>query len=356
MNYKTANNYLQLYKTNLIFNTGGKAVGVYIIAEAGVNHNGDIRLAKKLCRAAKNAGADAVKFQTWVTEKIITRNVKQAGYQSENTRKNQSQFDMLKDLELTYDEFREIKNYCGQIGIEFASTADEPESLDFLTNLGISFIKVGSGDIGNIPFLRYIGSKKMPVILSTGMSTLSDVEMSIKALNYGGAGKISLLHCTTNYPCPYESVNLKAMDTLRSAFGVHVGYSDHTIGIEIPVAAVARGAEIIEKHFTLDRSMAGPDHLASTEPDEFKRMVDAIRNVEKSLGTGIKEPTYAEKEISKVVLKRIVAKRVISKGETITADAICVKRNENGLPASAWDIIVGTKAGKKFDVDEGIEI
>lgn len=331
-------------------------MSVYIIAEAGVNHNGDICLAKKLCLAAKNAGADAVKFQTWVTEKIITRSVKQAGYQVENTGNNQSQFEMLKALELTYDEFREIKNYCVQIGIQFISTADEQDSLDFLVGLGIPFIKVGSGDIGNVSYLRYIGSKKKPVILSTGMSTLSDVEVSVKALKDGGAEKISLLHCTTNYPCPYDSVNLRAMDTLKSAFGMKVGYSDHTIGIEVPVAAVAMGAEIIEKHFTLDRNMTGPDHLASTEPEEFKKMVYAIRNVEKSLGTGIKQPTGAEKEISKVVLKRIVAKKVIAKGETITADAICVKRNRNGLPASAWDIIIGTKARQKFDVDEGIEI
>ena len=331
-------------------------MGVYIIAVAGVNHNGDIGLAKKLCLAAKNAGADAIKFQTWVTEKIITRNVKQAGYQVTNTGNNQSQFDMLKALELTYDEFIEIKKYCEQIGIQFVSTADEQDSLDFLIGLGMPFIKVGSGDIGNISYLRYIGSKKMPVILSTGMSTLSDVEESVKALKDGGASQISLLHCTTNYPCPYDNVNLKAMDTLKFAFGVQVGYSDHTIGIEVPVAAVARGAEIIEKHFTLDRNMDGPDHLASTEPDEFKKMVDAIRNIEVSLGTGLKKPTNAEKEISKVVLKRIVAKRVIAEGETITADDICVKRNENGLPASAWDIIVGTKARKKFNVDEGIEI
>ena len=312
-------------------------MGVYIIAEAGVNHNGDARLAKKLCLAAKDAGADAIKFQTWVTEKIITRNVKQAGYQIENTGNHQSQFDMLKALELTYDEFIEIKKYCEQIGIQFLSTADEQDSLDFLVGLGIPFIKVGSGDIGNIPYLRYIGSKKMPVILSTGMSTLSDVEGSVKALEDGGASKISLLHCTTNYPCPYDSVNLKAMDTLRAA-------------------AVARGAEIIEKHFTLDRNMKGPDHLASTEPDEFKKMVDAIRNIEASLGTGLKKPANVEKEISKVVLKKIVAKRVIAEGETITADSICVKRNENGLPASAWDIIVGTKTRKKFNVDEGIEL
>lgn len=331
-------------------------MGAYIIAEAGVNHNGSVELAKKLCLAAKEAGADAVKFQTWVTEKIITKNVKQADYQAANTGSGQSQFDMLKALELPYDAFREIKEYCDNIEIQFASTADEQDSLDFLIELGIPFIKIGSGDMGNTPYLRYIGSRKMPVILSTGMCTLADVEASIKALREGGADEISLLHCTTSYPCPYDSVNLKAMDTLRAAFGLPVGYSDHTVGIEIPIAAAARGAVIIEKHFTLDRHMEGPDHPASTEPDEFKRMTEAIRNVEKGLGSGRKEPTAIEKEISKVVLKRIVAGRAITEGAVIQEEDLCVKRSDNGLPASAWDIIVGTRARKNFYEDEGIEI
>lgn len=331
-------------------------MSTYIIAEAGVNHNGDVHIAKQLCLAAKNAGADAVKFQTWITDNIITKSVKQADYQTENTGKDESQYDMLKKLELTFDEFREIKEYCEEIGIEFASTADDEESLDFLVDLDIPFIKVGSGDVGNISYLRYIGSKKRPVILSTGMSTLADVEVSLKALRDGGATDIKLLHCTTNYPCPFDSVNLKAMDTLHNAFGLEVGYSDHTVGIEVPVSAVARGAIIIEKHFTLDCNMEGPDHLASTEPEEFKKMVDSIRNIEKALGTGIKQPTEAEKDISKVVLKRIVAKQTIHEGETITEKSICVKRNEKGLPASAWDIIIGTKARRTFDTDEGIEI
>lgn len=329
---------------------------VYVIAEAGVNHNGDVNIAKKLCLAAKEAGANAIKFQTWVTEKIITKNVKQASYQMKNTRNENSQFDMLKPLELTYNEFREVKAYCDNIDIQFVSTADEKDSLDFLIEIGIPFIKVGSGDIGNISYLRYIGSKHMPVILSTGMSSIADVEFSVKALRDGGATDIALLHCTTNYPCPYDSVNLYAMDTLKNAFGLPVGYSDHTIGIEIPIAAVARGAQVIEKHFTLDRSMEGPDHLASTEPKEFKKMVEAIRNVEKAFGTGIKEPTIGEREISKVVLKRIVARKPISAGMMIKEDDICVKRNDTGLPASVWDIIVGTRARKNFAVDEGIEI
>lgn len=327
-----------------------------IIAEAGVNHNGDINIAKKLCLAAKDAGADVVKFQTWVTEKIITPNVKQADYQTENTGTTQSQFDMLKALELSYDEFREIKRYCDEIGIAFASTADESDSLDFLVDLGIPFIKIGSGEIGNIPYLRYMGTKKMPVILSTGMSSLGDVELSIKALRDGGAIDITLLHCTTSYPCPYDDVNLKAMDTLKNAFGTAVGFSDHTEGIELAIAAVARGARVIEKHFTLDRSMEGPDQKASTEPDEFKAMVNAIRNVELALGNGIKSPTAAEQEISKVVLKRIVARKDIAKGQVICEDDICVKRNDVGLPANVWDLVLGSIAHKDYKKDEGIEI
>lgn len=327
-----------------------------IIAEAGVNHNGDVNLAKKLCLAAKESGADVVKFQTWITEKIITHEVSQAEYQSENTGECCSQFDMLKKLELSYDDFREIKEYCDEIGIIFTSTADEQDSLDFLIELGIPFIKIGSGEIGNVPYLRYIGSKKMPIILSTGMSTLSDVELSIDALIEGGAEDISLLHCTTNYPCPYDTVNLKAMDTLKTAFGYTVGYSDHTMGIEVPIAAVARGAEIIEKHFTLDRKMDGPDHLASMEPDEFKRMVLGIRNIEKVLGDGIKRPSSEEKKISKVVKKRIVAKKQIPQGKLIEVDDLAVKRHEYGVPAYAWDMIVGTLARKSYEIDEGIEL
>ena len=327
-----------------------------IIAEAGVNHNGDVELAKKLCLAAKDAGADVVKFQTWITEKIITQNVEQAEYQKENTGRDESQYEMLKALELNYDEFREVKVYCDEIGILFASTADEEDSLDFLVELGIPFIKVGSGDVGNISYLRYIGSKKLPVIFSTGMSTLADVEMSLQALRDGGATDITLLHCTTNYPCPYDAVNLKAMDTLKHAFGLPVGYSDHTEGLEVPVAAVARGAGVIEKHFTLDRNMEGPDHKASMEPKVFKEMVQAIRHIETALGNGLKQPTKAEQQISKVVLKRIVAKRDIRAGQVIREEDICVKRNNTGLLANAWDIILGTAARRDYKADEGIEI
>ncbi len=325
-----------------------------IIAEAGVNHNGRLDLALKLCDAAKESGADVVKFQTWKTENLITRNVDQADYQKNNTGKTESQFDMLKKLELSYSDFNVIKQHCDEIGILFASTADEPESLDFLVDLGIPFIKVGSGDIGNVSFLRYIGSKHKPIILSTGMSTLEDVEFSINALRQGGTDDITLLHCTTNYPCPYEDVNLKAMLTLKNTFHLPVGYSDHTIGRDIAVAAVSLGATIIEKHFTLDCKMEGPDHLASTEPKDFADLVKGIRIVEYGLGTGIKEPTLAEKKISKVVTKRIVAKKDIKKGELFTIDNICIKRNNTGVPAKEWYNYINKISTKNYLTDEGI--
>lgn len=329
---------------------------IFIIAEAGVNHNGNVEIAKKLCDAAKNAGADAIKFQTWITDKIITKKVRQAEYQSENTGKDESQYDMLKKLELSYEQFRDIKNYCDKIGIIFSSTADEMDSLDFLIDLGIPYIKVGSGEIGNIPYLRYIGSKKLPVIMSTGMSSLADVEISLQALRQGGAEKISLMHCTTSYPCPYDRVNLNAMETLHQAFKLPVGYSDHTKGVEIPIAAATKGATIIEKHFTLDRKMEGPDHIASTEPEEFKKMVDGIRNVEKALGSGIKQQTKEEEKISKVVLKRIVAQRYIPAGKVIDEIDVCTKRSEDGISAKLWDEIIGTHANREYQIDEGIEI
>lgn len=327
-----------------------------IIAEVGVNHNGRLDLALKLCDAAKEAGADVVKFQTWRTEAIITNNVKQAEYQKENTGKNESQFAMLKKLELSYSDFRKIKEHCDAIGIIFASTADEAESLDFLVSLGIPFIKIGSGEIGNISYLRHIGSKHMPIIFSTGMSTLADIDISLRALHEGGAMDITLLHCTTSYPCEFENVNLNAMQTLKAAFKLPVGYSDHTSGNIVSVSAVAMGAKVIEKHFTLCKDMEGPDHKASSTPQEFKKLVQDIRNIEKAMGDGRKVPTSSEKEIAKVVLKRIVAKKPIEKGHIITQEDICVKRNDKGALASSWDLIVGSVAGKYYEEDEGIEL
>lgn len=325
-----------------------------IIAEAGVNHNGRLDLAMQLCDAAKAAGADVVKFQTWKTEKLITYNVGQAEYQAANTGRRESQFDMLKRLELPYEDFRKIKQYCDRIGITFASTADEAESLDFLLDAGIPFIKLGSGDIGNIPFLRYIGTKRMPIILSTGMSTLADVDMSVHALREGGAEDITLLHCTTNYPCPFEEVNLRAMITLRDAFHLPVGYSDHTVGPEVAIAAAAMGARVIEKHFTLDRCMDGPDHAASMEPDEFQKMVEKIRNVEWALGDGIKKLTGQEEKIKEVVKKRIVALTNIEEGEVLSTENICVKRNDTGMEASMWEWVIGKRADRRYGRDEGI--
>ena len=330
----------------------------YIIAEAGVNHNGQLDFALKLCDAAKEAGVDCVKFQTWQTEKIVTRKAEKATYQSENTNNaEESQFDMLKKLELSYEDFRLVQEHCNKIGIDFLSTPDEEYSLAFLMNeLHLPLIKIGSGEVTNIPYLRQMASYHKPIILSTGMATLAQVAMAYDTLIAAGAPMVSLLHCTTNYPCPKNEVNLRAMQTMKEAFKCTVGYSDHTMGTEIPIAAVTMGAEIIEKHFTLDRNMDGPDHKASLEPHELKYMVDCIRNIEVALGDGIKRPNPSEVEISKVVLKSIVAKVPINKGETLTANNMTIKRAGSGIPAAHWDMIVGTKALHDYDIDEPIKI
>lgn len=330
-------------------------MSVYIIAEAGVNHNGRLDLALKLCDAAKEAGVDAVKFQTWKTENIVTASARQAAYQTENTGVEESQYDMLKKLELSYAQFEEIQQYCKKIGIDFLSTPDEEESLEFLMNtLHLPMVKIGSGEVTNIPYLRTIASYQKPVILSTGMSTLAQVATAYDTLLKAGAPSVSLLHCTTNYPCPYDEVNLRAIQTLKDAFKCQVGYSDHTMGTEIPVAAVAMGAEIIEKHFTLDCNMEGPDHKASLEPQELKLMVQQIRHIESALGDGIKRPNKSEAENAKVVQKSILARRPIKKGELLTADNLTVKRAGSGISSVYWDVIVGTRAQYNFDIDEPI--
>jgi N-acetylneuraminate synthase/N,N'-diacetyllegionaminate synthase len=332
-------------------------MSVYIIAEAGVNHNGRLDLAMKLCDAAKEAGADAVKFQTWKTENIVTASARQAAYQTENTGVEESQYDMLKKLELSYTQFEEIQQYCKKIGVDFLSTPDEEESLEFLMNtLHLPLVKIGSGEVTNIPYLRTIASYKKPVILSTGMSTLAQVAAAYDTLLNAGAPSVILLHCTTNYPCPYDEVNLRAMQTLKDAFKCQVGYSDHTMGTEIPVAAVAMGAEIIEKHFTLDRNMEGPDHKASLEPQELKLMVQQIRHIEKALGDGIKRPNKSEAENAKVVQKSIIANTTIKKGELLTADKLTVKRVGSGISSLHWDVVVGTQSQYDFDIDEPIRI
>lgn len=332
-------------------------MGVYIIAEAGVNHNGSLKLAKELCQMAKDCGVDAVKFQTWKTENIVTRSADLATYQEKNLDDSgESQYQMLKKLELKYEDFIQLKDYCDLIGIRFLSTPDDEESLDFLISLNLDFLKIGSGEVTNIPYLRKIGAKKLPIVLSTGMSTLGDVERAYLTLKDAGAGDITLLHCTTNYPCPMEEVNLNAMSTLHEAFKCEVGYSDHTLGIEVPIAAVALGATVIEKHFTLDRDMEGPDHKASLNPEELTLMVQSIRNIEKALGNGIKQPNKSECEISGVVLKRIVAKQIIYKGDILTEDNLTVKRSSLGLSACLWDLVIGCRAIKDYSMDDPIVI
>lgn len=330
----------------------------YIIAEAGVNHNGQLELALRLCDAAKEAGADCVKFQTWQTEKIVTREAEKAAYQSENTKNTaESQYDMLKKLELSYEDFRIIQNHCKKIGIDFLSTPDEEYSLSFLMKeLNLPTIKIGSGEVTNIPYLRQMAAYGKPIILSTGMSTLAQVGTAYDTLLSAGAPSVALLHCTTNYPCPKNEVNLRAMQTLKGAFKCQVGYSDHTMGIEIPIAAVAMGAEIIEKHFTLDREMEGPDHMASLEPYELKAMVAAIRNIEVALGDGIKRPNKSEAECAKVVQKSILAKHPIKIGEIFTAENLTVKRAGKGISSVYWDVVVGQFAKKDFDIDEPIQL
>jgi len=328
-------------------------MSVFIIAEAGVNHNGDIKLAKKLIDVAVDAGVDAVKFQTWKTELLVTKEANQAEYQTENTGKSESQFDMLKRLELSYDEFRELKSYCDKKNIIFLSTPDEFESADFLSELQEIF-KIGSGELTNLPYLRHIGKLGKKVILSTGMADIGEIEDALDVLVNAGTPKknITLLHANTMYPTPMEDVNLRAMVTIGNTFDIAFGYSDHTLGIEVPIASVALGATCIEKHFTLDKTMEGPDHKASLEPNELKEMVTAIRNIEIALGSSVKKPTQSEKPNIEVVRKSIVAKKAIIKGERLTKENLTVKRPNNGISPMRWDEIVGSTASRDYEEDE----
>lgn len=323
---------------------------VFIIAEAGVNHNGDINLAKQLIDIAVEAKVDAVKFQTWQTELLVSNDSEMAEYQIENTGVKESQFDMLKRLELSYDEFVELKHYCDSKGIEFLSTPDEEQSANFLDKLQNKF-KIGSAELTNIPFLRYIASFGKDVILSTGMSSMNEVEVAFRTLIEAGLTKnqITLLHVTTQYPTPMNEVNLNAMLSLKEKFRVKVGYSDHTLGIEIPVAAVALGAQVIEKHYTIDTNMEGPDHKASLSPEELKSMVVAIRNIEQALGDGEKKLTPSEAKNIEVVRKKIFAKNSIKKGEVLTEKNLILKRSNGGISAIEWDTIVGTQASKDYN-------
>ena len=327
---------------------------VFIIAEAGVNHNGNIKLAKKLIDAASKAGADAVKFQTFKAENLVGKDAEKAKYQVENTGNDDSQYKMLKKLELSFNDFVELKRYCDKKGIMFLSTPFDDESIEFLNELGIKIIKIPSGEIINLPYLKKIGKLRKKIILSTGMADLGEIEDALDVLINAGIKKenITILHTNTEYPTPYEDVNLKAMKTIACAFNVDVGYSDHTLGIEVSIAAVALGAKVIEKHFTLDRNLEGPDHKASLEPKELQTMVNAIRNIELALGNGIKKPTPSEKPNMEVVRKSIVAKRAIKKGEIFSEENIAAKRPGSGISPMRWDEIIGIAAQKDYKTDE----
>lgn len=326
----------------------------FIIAEAGPNHNGDFDTALRLVDAAKRAGVDCVKFQTFVSEELISKRAEKAEYQKKTTGADESQYEMLKKLELSFDQFRELKKYCDETGIMFLSTPFDIPSVRFLQELDIAFWKIPSGEITNYPYLVEIAKTHKDVVMSTGMCEMEEIAAAIKVLRENGAGRISLLHCNTEYPTPYEDVNLKAMDTLRDYFHVPVGYSDHALGFSVPVAAVARGAQIIEKHFTLDKNMVGPDHKASLEPQELCDMVSAIRSIEKALGSSEKKPSASERKNIAVARKSIVARTAIKAGEILTEQKLAVKRPGSGISPMKWNEVVGMVASKDYIEDEMI--
>ena len=330
-------------------------MSVYIIAEAGVNHKGDINLAYQLVDAAKAAGVDCIKFQTFKSENLVSHTAQKAEYQKAATG-DSSQQDMLKQLELSFGEFVSLKEYCDRKGIFFLSTPFDFESIEFLNSIEMPFWKIPSGEVTNYPYLVALAKTGKPVVMSTGMCEMQEIEDAIAVLRENGTSDIKLLHCNTEYPTPYEDVNLKAMKTLRDAFGVEVGYSDHTKGIEVPIAAVAMGAAVIEKHFTLDRNMEGPDHKASLEPQELKQMVDSIRHIEAALGSGDKKPSPSEKKNMAVARKSIVAAARIKAGDILTEENITVKRPGNGICPMRWKEVLGTRAVRDFEEDELIEI
>lgn len=357
------------------------ADSVYIIAEAGVNHNGSLELAKKLIDVAVDAGADAVKFQTFKADTLVSKKAEKADYQRQTTSADESQYEMIKKLELDEEAHRLLIDYCKKAGIQFLSTPFDLASVDLLARtFDLPNIKIPSGEITNAPLLLKIAQTGKSVILSTGMSTLGEIEDALGVLAFGYLGnsgpsvaafraaycsaqgqalllnKVTLLHCTTEYPAPFIDVNLKVMDTLKSAFGLPIGYSDHTEGIAVPIAAVARGAVVIEKHFTLDRALPGPDHKASLEPSELRQMVHSIRDVEQALGVGTKHPTPSELKNLLVARKSLVAACTIRSGESFTAENLAVKRPGNGLsPMQQWDLL-GRKTSKDFAVDEPVEL
>ncbi|MCL5062030.1 MAG: N-acetylneuraminate synthase [Nitrospirae bacterium] len=330
----------------------------FIIAEAGVNHNGSIEIAKKMVDAAVEAGADAIKFQTFNAEKLVSRFAQKAEYQKRSTGSGETQFEMLKKLELSVEEHKELIKHCKKKGIIFLSSPFDLNSIDFLNELGLKIFKIPSGEIINLPYLKKIGGLKKKVILSTGMADLGEIEDAMDILMDSGTSKedITVLHCTTEYPTLMEEANLRAMLAIRDAFKINVGYSDHTLGIEISIAAVALGAAVIEKHFTLDRNMPGPDHKASLEPQELNAMVKTIRNVEKAKGSGIKKPSPSEIKNISAARKSIVASKDIKKGEIFRDENITTKRPGTGISPMEWDRIIGRKAIREFKEDELIEI
>ena len=329
-----------------------------IIAEAGVNHNGDIKLAKKLIDVAVNAGADFVKFQTFNADRLATHAAKKAEYQAQTTDRNETQHEMLRRLELTPAMHHELIAHCKMRKIGFFSTGFDIESVDFLASLGQNLFKIPSGEITNLPYLRHIGRLGKPIILSTGMSNMPEIESAIKALEQAGTprSKITVLHCTTEYPTPMCDVNLRAMQSIQTELSVSIGYSDHTLGIEVAVAAVAMGATVIEKHFTLDRTLPGPDHKASLEPAELKTMVSSIRNIELALGDGVKQLAPSEAKNILVARKSIVASKDIQIGEKFSAENLATKRSGVGISPMRWDEVIGLTANRNYASDELIQL
>ncbi len=329
-----------------------------IIAEAGVNHNGDMSMARRLIDVAADAGADLVKFQTFTASRLVTAGARKAEYQSSATGAEETQHAMLSKLELTREMHLELIDYCRTRGIGFFSTGFDEESVDMLAELGLDRFKIPSGEITNLPYLRHVGKYGMPVILSTGMAELGEIGMALEVLEAAGTAReqITVLHCNTEYPTPMSDVNLRAMLTIKDAFGVEVGYSDHTLGIEVSIAAVALGATVIEKHFTLDRNLAGPDHKASLEPQELSALVSAIRNIEVALGDGIKRPSPSESKNIPIARRSLVACLIIHAGVVFTESNFAAKRPGTGISPMRWDEVLGRRATRDFAKDDLVEL
>lgn len=330
-------------------------MSVLIIAEAGVNHNGSIELARKMVLEAKKAGADYIKFQTFIPDKLVSKYAPKAEYQKQTTGAEQSQLEMVSKLALTWEDFAALKRYCEETGVGFASTPFDLESIDFLESLGLDFWKVPSGEVTNLPYLERIGKTGRRVILSTGMCGMEEIRSAVAVLERSGTEDITLLHCNTEYPTPFEDVNLRAMCRMARELGKPVGYSDHTLGIEVPIAAAALGAAVIEKHFTLDKTMEGPDHRASLEPEELRRMVAAVRHIEAALGDGVKRRTASEEKNLIVARKSIVALTDIARGDVFTQENITVKRPGNGISPMRWYDVLGRTAQRDYLADELID-